>query len=865
MHESLVALMKTVTRESARKIIAGLCTRCPLGIDGGKKGSLLAQIVEFKTFHPDKVLLVRVGEMYEAFGVDAALIVDAYVGCEAKHGDARVAVHASKIQHVLDQLVLRGVTLAVYEESEVICTPRHRFMAQIVSSATPLYGIDTGTTPAPARIAGVMAHTDGSVTICLVDVQAGVCQRMDQVSAERAAAIVLGNRVDRPIFALRNIPPWLKHEAVVVLGASACAEITERVLEEIETRLHVKKERIRVVPMQAARCAPLPVFTLQQLGLKSDLGVPNLADYCLPRYASPAIRRCLVDWLSAPPPEAVARCNRDVVRRVRCDSVTIGLRPGNVGRVAKGVETMTADADALRFLKHNASAIRESPIDLSSLRASIAAQLSLHIDTTYCASVIDVISTHIAAETWSVADSRGGAFAVTLQVHPSHLRTEMAAHDAARRAIDALLEGVHEGQLIRDARGIAFRGRADEASSKLPVYDRNHRLVPNSYTTAELMAAELQMTASASALAEADARCVNACIRKLQEHLPSIRMIESLSLHVATLVEHARASVCKAWCLPATGATLELTGTRPYWMETAVVNRVAMEQGDVVVLTAPNGGGKTTLLRSAASCVLLHQCGLTVPCETATIPSVDGVFLRCGSLDATLERRSSFASEMVDLRTIITTPGSVYAFVDEPCRGTSSADGVALLSAVLENVPHTLTAIVSTHYHELAVDSRRIHRWQLDAEVVDGDCRPRFLLSQGACTNSLALHVALAVGLPVNIVRRARRVDDIETLLLTNFYADGVAFERIGPLQCVGGLQSTLYVIDTVDGVYVGESDRIVQRLQTHERTKPTIKSFFVARCAHKTQARHLEARLINDLKFHNVVLLSINDGSHGC
>jgi DNA mismatch repair ATPase MutS len=299
---------------------------------------------------------------------------------------------------------------------------------------------------------------------------------------------------------------------------------------------------------------------------------------------------------------------------------------------------------------------------------------------------------------------------------------------------------------------------------------------------------------------------------------------------------------------------------RPYWMDSAVMNRVALDCGDTVLLTAPNGGGKTTLLRAAASCVLLHQCGLAVPCKKAVIPNVDGLFLRCGSLDATLERRSSFGNEMIDLRTMINTPGIVIAFVDEPCRGTSSTEGLALLRAVLENLPPTMTVVVSTHYHELTIESQRAHHWQLDAEVVEDDCRPRFKLSNGVCRNSLALHVALAVGLPIDIVKRARRSEDVETLLLANLYANQVQFERVGPLQSVGATLSTLYVLDTVDGVYVGESDHMVQRLQQHERVKPTIRCFFVARCTDKTHARRLESMLIADLKFHNVVLLSVTD-----
>jgi hypothetical protein len=862
MHEAMVGFMKSITRETALKMTADLSPRCPLGIEGGKKGSMLAQVLEFKSFHPDKVLLVRVGEMYEAFGVDAALVVDAFVGCDPKNGEARVAVHASKVQHVLDQLVIRGLTTAVYEESEVICTPRHRYMAQIVSSANPLYGIDTGSTPAPMRIAGVMAHSDGSVTVCLVDLQHGLCQRMHQVSAECAAATVLGNRIDRPIYVLRNVPSWLRYEDTVILGAAACVEISERLIQEIGVRLSVSKEHIRVIPMEKSRCAPLPVFTLQQLGLKNDLGVPSLVEFCLPRYVSPAIKRCLMDWLSAPPSERIAHCNRTIVQRLRGENVSIGLRPSNAGRVAKGVEAMTADADALRLLIYNARAISESPIDLSDLKMALCRQLSLVVDDAYCRKVIDTISSHLS-DPYTLSDPRGSAFDITLCSLRTHLAVEMADYDAKKRTIEKLLEGFHEGQILKDSRGVAFRGRPDQPD-RLPVYDRNHRIIPNAYTTDALRAAEGALATSACDLIQADHKCLRACLLLLQGHLPAIRTIEGLSLHVVTLVEHARASVGRSWCVPTTGDKLELRECRPYWIEHAVSNPIDMDAGDIVILTAPNGGGKTTLLRSAASCVLMHQCGLTVPCTSATIPLVDGVFLRCGSLDATLERRSSFASEMVDLRTIISTPGTVFAFVDEPCRGTSCTDGLALLQSVLENAPQALTAIVSTHYHELSVESTRVHRWQLEADVVDDDCKPRYRLSPGACSNSLALHVALAVGLPIDIVRRARRTEDVDTLLMSNFYAEDIKFERVGRLQTVGAaIHSALYVLDTIEGVYVGESDRIVQRLQTHERTKPTITSFFVARCVSKTQARRLETRLINDLKFHNVKLLSVADGAH--
>ena len=71
------------------------------------------------------------------------------------------------------------------------------------------------------------------------------------------------------------------------------------------------------------------------------------------------------------------------------------------------------------------------------------------------------------------------------------------------------------------------------------------------------------------------------------------------------------------------------------------------------VITGPNMGGKTTLLRSVALCVILSQMGCFVPAAAAHIGVIDKIFSRVGSSDDILNNRSTFYSEISETATIL--------------------------------------------------------------------------------------------------------------------------------------------------------------------------------------------------------------------
>jgi len=88
---------------------------------------------------------------------------------------------------------------------------------------------------------------------------------------------------------------------------------------------------------------------------------------------------------------------------------------------------------------------------------------------------------------------------------------------------------------------------------------------------------------------------------------------------------------------------MKIVGLSPYWFHIAegiVRNDVDMQS--LFLLTGPNGGGKSSLLRSICAAALLGICGLMVPAESAVIPYFDSITLHMKSYDSPADRKSSF-------------------------------------------------------------------------------------------------------------------------------------------------------------------------------------------------------------------------------
>lgn len=192
-----------------------------------------------------------------------------------------------------------------------------------------------------------------------------------------------------------------------------------------------------------------------------------------------------------------------------------------------------------------------------------------------------------------------------------------------------------------------------------------------------------------------------------------------------------------------------------------------------LVLTGPNMGGKSTLMRQTGLIVILSHLGCYVPAESCQMTAVDRVFTRLGASDRILAGESTFYVELSETSSILkhATEHSLI-LLDELGRGTSTHDGMAIALAVVKEIANNIRSrtIFSTHYHtvvdELSNDEhvKQGHMACMvgNENVDDTDPTKEMLtflykLIGGPCPKSYGFHAARLADVPEAVILLARK------------------------------------------------------------------------------------------------------------
>ncbi|HET9743297.1 MAG TPA: DNA mismatch repair protein MutS [Terriglobales bacterium] len=184
----------------------------------------------------------------------------------------------------------------------------------------------------------------------------------------------------------------------------------------------------------------------------------------------------------------------------------------------------------------------------------------------------------------------------------------------------------------------------------------------------------------------------------------------------------------------------------------------------IVLLTGPNMGGKSTFLRQTALIVIMAQMGSFVPARAAHVGLVDRIFTRIGASDNLARGRSTFMVEMTETAAILNTATQrSLVLLDEMGRGTATYDGLALAWATLEYLYSTTRArtLFATHYHELtalADDLPMLKNYRVSIKETPSGIVFLRKVEPGAADKSYGIEVAKLAGLPNEVIRRARQV-----------------------------------------------------------------------------------------------------------
>ncbi|MCB1595322.1 MAG: DNA mismatch repair protein MutS, partial [Xanthomonadales bacterium] len=182
----------------------------------------------------------------------------------------------------------------------------------------------------------------------------------------------------------------------------------------------------------------------------------------------------------------------------------------------------------------------------------------------------------------------------------------------------------------------------------------------------------------------------------------------------------------------------------------------------MLIITGPNMGGKSTYMRQNALIVLMAGIGCYVPAKSAKIGKIDRIFTRIGAGDDLTKGRSTFMVEMTETANILhnATENSLV-LMDEIGRGTSTYDGLALAQACalhLAQINQSFT-LFATHYFELTKLDEQINNIaNVHLDAIEHKDTIVFLHSvkNGAASRSYGLQVAALAGIPSKVLQNAK-------------------------------------------------------------------------------------------------------------
>ncbi|EDW79457.1 uncharacterized protein Dwil_GK20488 [Drosophila willistoni] len=202
----------------------------------------------------------------------------------------------------------------------------------------------------------------------------------------------------------------------------------------------------------------------------------------------------------------------------------------------------------------------------------------------------------------------------------------------------------------------------------------------------------------------------------------------------------------------------------PNGLELGTENEAALS-----LLTGPNMGGKSTLMRQMGLLVIMAQIGSHIPAASCRLSLVDRIFTRLGAQDDILAGHSTFLVELNET-SLILKHATCHSLVllDELGRGTATYDGTAIAASVVNFLAQLkCRTLFSTHYHNLIdffQNDKRITLGHM-ACMVENDSDTQdptqetvtflYKYTAGACPKSYGFNAAKLAGMPQGIIKRA--------------------------------------------------------------------------------------------------------------
>ena len=779
---------------------------------------MMQQYLALKSQHPDMLLFYRMGDFYELFHGDAeraAKMLDITLTTRGQSAGqpirmAGVPFHA--LEQYLARLVKLGESVAICEQVGDVATSKGPVERKVTRIVTPGTLTDSALLAASRESHLAALHVaDGVAGLAWLALSSGrlavtecpLAKLEAELERVQPAELLLAHEAAAPRTgaALKRLEPWQFDPATArrdLAKQFGTADLAGYGVEGLDAALaaagalvayarhtqqstlpHVTGLRVERESEFVAMDAP----TRRNLEITETMGgaeAPTLFSL-LDRCATAMGSRRLRHWLHHPLRDTEALRARHavidaLVRResaVRHDAIAEAFRGwSDVERIAARVALGNA-----------------RPRDLAGLRDTLASLPSLH--RLLAGSAQPGLAD--AGEALRPFDAAHARLAATLKDEPAAMvRDGGVIRDGCDAELDELRAiQDHCGTFLQE---MEQRERARTGIANLRVeFNRVHGFfievtqgqldkVPDDYKrrqtmksaerfiTPELKAFEDKALAAGERALAREKALYDALVAELQGHLPRLQAIAEAAARLDALQSLAAAAEALDLARPefTTDDCIDIRDGRHLVVQSQVEDFIPNDaqltrSRQLLLITGPNMGGKSTYMRQVAQIALLAYCGSYVPAKSACLGPIDRIFTRIGASDDLAGGRSTFMVEMSEAASILNnaTPRSLV-LVDEIGRGTSTFDGLALAYAIARHLAENVRCytLFATHYFELtqlAGTLPNVANVHLDA--VEHKDRIVFLhrLEPGPADRSYGIHVAHLAGIPKDVVRAARR------------------------------------------------------------------------------------------------------------
>ncbi|KAL2326618.1 hypothetical protein Fmac_025676 [Flemingia macrophylla] len=833
-----------------------------LGLDSNlkngslKEGTLNWEMLQFKSKFPRQVLLCRVGDFYEAWGIDACILVE-YAGLNPFGGlrsDSipRAGCPVMNLRQTLDDLTRNGYSVCIVEEVQGPTQARSRKRRFISGHAHPgnpyVYGLaavdDDLHFPEPMPVVGI-SHSARGYCINMV-LETMKTYSSEDCLTEEAVVTKLRTCQYHHLFlhtSLRQNSSGTCNWGEFGAGGLLWGECSSRHFEWFDgnpvSDLLVKVKELyglddevtfrNTTVSSGNRARPLTLGTSTQIGAIPTEGIPSLLKVLLPTTCNGLPVQYVKNLLLNPPSYGIASKIQATCKLM--SSVTCSIPEFTCVSSAKLVKLLE-----WREVNHMEFCRIKNVLDeiLQMYRTNELNEILEHlIDPTWVATGLEIDFETLVAGC-EVASSKIGEIISldggndqkinSFSLIPGEFFEDMESKwkgrikrihiDDVLTAVEKAAEALHiavaadfvpvvsrikatvaplggpKGEIsyAREHEAVWFKGKrftpnlwagtpGEEQIKQLRhALDSKGRKAGEEWFTTPKVEAALTRYHEANAKAkERVLEILRGLAAELQDHINILVFSSTLLVIAKALFAHASEGRRRRWVFPTLVEShgfedvksldkihgMKIIGLLPYWFHVAEgVVRNDVDMQSLFLLTGPNGGGKSSLLRSICAAALLGICGLMVPAKSALIPYFDSITLHMKSYDSPADKKSSFQVEMSELRSIISgTTERSLVLVDEICRGTETAKGTCIAGSIIETLDRIgCLGIVSTHLHgllNLPLNIKTTVHKAMGTTFIDGQTMPTWKLADGVCKESLAFETALREGIPDPIIRRA--------------------------------------------------------------------------------------------------------------